>query len=422
MDQQQLQQAIEALKGIEEQIAAGKQAEGRTHALLQDALVLLTQERLIESVEPPEEESPDFDARFDQVLGAFEKAGQGIEDQADRLRMHLDVGDTLYRLGRRQEAQSHYQAALGVAETVQDQMGEAEALRRIGRLKRRQGRWYQARRALNRAAKLYRALDHAAGEAESLLNIGNIDFERGAYEQAETQFKKALALCADPDDAAMTANINLSLGTVHQVRGRAEEAIAHYSASLDAFETLGDEIRSGYTHLSLGVSFREAGAWDKAGENYEKSLKLARKHRDMGQIGMIYLRRAETQVLISDATMAMLYSRRAMRLFIRVEDPLGQADAYRLYGQAATIRKAWGQAHDYLTEGLQLQRKYKSLLGEAETLEAWGFYHEMRGDTDEAMTCYEQARNLFHTLQAVNEEQRIQDVIKQVAWNREMLL
>ena len=106
MSPQHLNQAIEALKDLEQRISAGTQVDDQTQALLQDTLVLLLQERLIDEVDPPEEVPWDFGAQFVQVL----------EAQFDRLRMHLNVGDTLYRLGRWQEAQSHYEAAQKVAE------------------------------------------------------------------------------------------------------------------------------------------------------------------------------------------------------------------------------------------------------------------------------------------------------------------
>ena len=89
MSPQHLNQAIEALKDLEQRISAGTQVDDQTQALLQDTLVLLLQERLIDEVDAPEEVPWDFGAQFDQVL----------EAQFDRLRMHLNVGDTLYRLG-----------------------------------------------------------------------------------------------------------------------------------------------------------------------------------------------------------------------------------------------------------------------------------------------------------------------------------
>jgi hypothetical protein len=104
MSPQHLNQAIEALKDLEQRISAGMQVDDQTQALLQDTLVLLLQERLIDEVDPPEEVPWDFGAQFDQVLEAFELAGEVLEAQFDRLRMHLIVGDTLYRLGRWEEA------------------------------------------------------------------------------------------------------------------------------------------------------------------------------------------------------------------------------------------------------------------------------------------------------------------------------
>ena len=200
----------------------------------------------------------------------------------------------------------------------------------------------------------------------------------------------------------MKANVNLSLGAIHQVRGQVARAIKYYNASLMIFKSTEDDRRVGHTCYHLGVSHREYGAWARSGMSYEKSLQLARKNRDMGMIGLIYLSRAETQILLSDASMAVMYTRRAMRIFVRIDDPLGQA---------ASLRRAWDRAKDFLTESLKLQQKYKARLGEAETLEAWGRLYEQMKDPIDAMKYYERAMTMYQEIGAEKDEQGIRDLI-----------
>lgn len=384
---------------------------------IQNTLLILAENRLIDRFEGLDREELDFDRGVAMILEAIENAENELSDPVDRVEIYLNVGDNLYNMGRWDDARSYYDRAMKISDTSNFPYGRAKAFQKLGRLKRRLGRWHQARQALNRAAAMFKTLQRPVDEAETLLQIGNIEFEQGVYDHATRRFYRALNLCKDLDTDAMKADINLSLGVVHQVRGRITQAIKYYQESLNYYTSIGDERHMGHTYLHLGVSHREYGAWARSGMSLEMSLELARKNKDFSLIGIVYLRRAETQIQLSDTSMAIMYARRAMRLFIRLGDPLGQADAHRIYGQAAAMRRAWNQARDYLTESLKLQQKYKSPLGEAETLEAWGQLHEQLEDPAGAMNYFERALTIYRDLGAENDEHRVRELIAQTHKN-----
>ena len=414
MKKTQLDKAICALKRIAEAIQDKSTWDKDVQDEVQRTLTTLAEERLIDQGRDSDIEEMDLETGVDMILSAINRVDKRQGGKVDRVNMQLELGDTLYQIGRWGEAQTYYDRALTISEECGYQYGLAKVLQRIGRLKRRQGRWHQARQALNRSAKLFKSLDRPADEAEILFNIGNIEFDQGAYENATRRFYRALTLCKDLGAEEMIANINFSLGVVHQVRGQITQAIRYYQNSLGFFKSIGDDRRVGQIYLNLGVSYREYGQWARSGMSLEESLKVARKNRDMSLIGIVYLRRAETQILLSDSEMAIMYASRAMRIFLRLDDSLGQADSYRIYGQAAGQRRAWNQASDYLTESLKLQQKYKSRLGEAETLVAWGKLHEQRDDRSGAMTHYERALTLFGDIGAEIEEQTVRQMIAQL--------
>jgi tetratricopeptide (TPR) repeat protein len=303
-------------------------------------------------------------------------------------------------------------AVVNLSEKNDDLKSQAGAFRRVGRVQRRQGRWRQARQTLNRAARLFRVLEDDAGEAETHLNLGNIEFEQGNYEKAERAYNRALRFSRNLNLPNMTGNINLSLGAVYQARGGLAEAITHFSASLKAFEEVGDRPRIGMAHFNLGITHRDYGSWVRSGMSMEESLKIAEQTRNIGLLGMVYLRRAETQIMLSDATMAMIYGRRAMRVFVQLDDPLGQGDVYRIYGLAAGLRQAWRQAFEYLNRGLELQRQYTCPLGEAEASEALGGVYEQMNDRTNAISWYEKALGLYQDLGAGKDEQRVRETLK----------
>lgn len=408
MREQDLHNAVDALKTIVQALDKEEKTSEKVQNALSEVFLFLSNTRLNHSIDDlmPEEDMVLEDG-LNQMLNAVNHASVPVEDIAARIQLHLDFGEMMYAVGRWDQAMGRFEEALTLSEDHETIDGQARALRHIGRLKRRRGHWKSARQVLKRAAKICRELGDVAGEADAHLNLGNIDFEQGNYKRAEKAFRCALEHCQKLDSEVMSGNVNLSLGTIQQVRGRVGDAIEHYTASLGAYEAAGDHRRMAQAYLNLGISYRDYNDWVRSGMSFEQGLALARKNKDLGLVGMIYLRRAESQAMLSDTTMAMMYGRRAMRIFIRMGDPLGQADTYRLYGQAASIRGAWHQSMDYLTESTRLHQTYHCPLGESEVTKTWAELYEAMGDRDQALSYYEKALQMFQTLGAEKDEQQV---------------
>lgn len=421
MREPELQKIMETLKvAAQALVQGGDSAEAQQAALAQVSL-LLSKEHLTSSVGglTPVEVSPE--EYFRQALEAVERAGVAIAEERTRVRVHLEIGEILYILGSWDEALKRFDEALALSEQASYAEGKAGALQRIGRLKRRRGHWQSAKDALNRALKIYRGLEDTSGEAEILLNLGNIAFEQGNYEEAEQRFQEALATSEDLKSEVMMGNINLSLGTIHQVRGQLEQALSRYTSSLSHYTASKDRRRMGQAYFNLGVTQRDRREWVQSGMSYERSLDLARETRDLSLLGLVYLRRAETQVRLSDATMAMAYGRKAMRVFVRLGDPLSQADAYRLYGRVAGMKQAWNQAEGFLTESRRLQQEYGCQLGEAEVIEEWGWLYEQMGERTNAIAHYREALSRYQGLGAAENVRRVQEMLLRLEENSAVL-
>ena len=105
------------------------------------------------------------------------------------------------------------------------------------------------------------------------------------------------------------------------------------------------------------------------------------------------------------------YAHKALEIFERLKDPLGQADAYKVFGRISGLKNAWELAEELLNESRRLQREHDSRLGEAEVEEVQGWLHERQQNYHEAMASYQQSMMMFHDLKAMGGAKRVRDAI-----------
>jgi tetratricopeptide (TPR) repeat protein len=403
---------LEALKGVARSIKSG---DSSTETALARVSAIMMEDGLRQvvgrSFSPSETASPNLGQLIKTVLEAIERAGIAVEENTPKARLLIEVGDILYIQGNWDEAIARFEEALRISEQVGFEEGQANALRHLGRIKRRRGDWAGAQDTLERALSLYERLKHPPGEAEVLLNLGNIQFEQGNYEEAETNFQKALIVCEQVESHQLIGDITLSLGVLRHVLGHDDEAITHFTESLANFEVEGDQRRIAQACHNLGIAYAAQGLWDRAGIMYERALDTARQNSEWGMVGMVYLCRGEMQANLSDAAMAMGYAQKALEIFERLKDPLGQADTYKLFGRIAGLKTAWELAEELLNESRRLQQQHGSRLGEAEVEETRGWIYERQHNYHQAMEAYQRAMMMYHDLKAMGGARRVRDAI-----------
>lgn|GEM_PF-1206667 len=346
------------------------------------------------------------------ALEAVERAGIAIEEGPPSVRLLIEIGEILYIQGSWDEAAERFEQAASLAAKKGYAEGQARALRQTGRPYRRRGDWARAETALKKAITLYRKTGDTAGETEALLQSGNIRFEQGRYEDAEKTLRKALKAGEKSKSDRLTGDIVLSLGVIRHVKGQDEDAIDRFTESLAHFETLGDTRRIGQACHNLGIAYAGQGKWDRAGLMYERALEIARQNGDWAMVGVIYLYRGEMQANLSDVTMAMGYAQRALEIFERLRDPLGQADTYRLLGRIAGLKTAWTLAEDLLDESERLQQQHGSRLGLAEVDEFRAWVYERQRDPHRALELYGRTLTAYEELQTLQNVRRVREAIQ----------
>ena len=108
MNREHLDKAMRTLDRISEVMAKDGSLNEDLKNDIQETLLALTEEHLIEEVGDFSMEEADSETGLDLILAAFKLADQRSEDRADRVKIHLEIGDTLYNMGRWRDAQAYF--------------------------------------------------------------------------------------------------------------------------------------------------------------------------------------------------------------------------------------------------------------------------------------------------------------------------
>ncbi|HEU4988954.1 MAG TPA: tetratricopeptide repeat protein, partial [Gemmatimonadaceae bacterium] len=135
-------------------------------------------------------------AHLDALYTAFADAmdAEDRDDHAGAVRRLLDAGRSEERLGRFDQANAWFRAALQLAEPLQDQHPEIDALLAIGELTERVGLYQQAARVYQRALALADAAFQAPAASDACAGLGAVATAAGDWRGAQAWYERAMGL------------------------------------------------------------------------------------------------------------------------------------------------------------------------------------------------------------------------------------
>lgn len=182
---------------------------------------------------------------------------EGIRLRPEERETHVDYGDFLARLGRREEAEAEYRDALSLDGSY------AQAYERLGLLLLDEGKSPQALELFRRASAL------KPGLASARNNAGNALFQMGRGGEAVAEFDEALRLMPD------FAEAHYNLANALNAAGDLGRAIPEYR----------DAVRCGLDTVqvrgNLGVALARAGDKDGALREFQAALALSPGNADV---------------------------------------------------------------------------------------------------------------------------------------------
>jgi len=205
-----------------------------------------------------------------------------LKDTKEQTQIHLKRGDVYELIGKYDEAEGDYRAALDSAKD--DIVLKASAQFALGKLNCQRGDYKPALDWLEGAKEVRAAIADTVGLAQVLIEIGMVLNRKGEYVQAREPLNEGLVLAQRAGDKLNTALALNILGHVAHRQGDYPTAKALYEESLVFSREMGDKQSTAALLDNLGVMAMDQGDYPVARALHEESLAL---RREMGHKGGI---------------------------------------------------------------------------------------------------------------------------------------
>ena len=239
--------------------------------------------------------------------------------------------------------------------------------------------------------------------------LGAARFDLGELAGARAAFERALDLGREDADDLLVARATNNLGAIANVRGERERALAMYGLALVAYQRLGDARGLAETYHNMAISHRHLGMLDRAEDDERRAIEFARA-AGAGSVRLLALARlgrAEISLAHGDARLAEAAAMRVAEEFATLPDPIQQAGALRLAGEACVAQRKLTDARRLLDDALVLAKVYGSALDEAEILRTSAKEWNASGKVDRALEDATEALRLFERLDAREDREEL---------------
>lgn len=209
----------------------------------------------------------------DAVL--LHEVAAGAVDGTKRARAVTNLGTACWRLGRYDEAWTHYQAALAIHRQTGNRAGEGTALTSLGMTCASLDRLPAAIEHFEAAIGILAGIGDRVAVGVARGNLGYALERSGRYQEALEQNLLQLRLARDLEDRAAEGVALGNIGSVHQSLGRFESALEHHEQAIAIAREAGYRAGELPLLIDLGADLRALGRLAEAADCYRAALSIA---------------------------------------------------------------------------------------------------------------------------------------------------
>jgi tetratricopeptide (TPR) repeat protein len=192
------------------------------------------------------------------------EAAQALGDASAEGRSWANLGTSLHRLGRLEEAVEAQRRAGTIHEATGYLRGAAAAVFNLGALYEDLGRYEEALGVSARALALYRAAGNRVGEGHATAMSGEVQLKVGAYARALEQLERAAAIYRETGDRRNEASTLTLIGSALRSLGRTEQAVEALTRAIVANVEVGHSYDEAVGRERLAEVWLDLGAPGRA--------------------------------------------------------------------------------------------------------------------------------------------------------------
>jgi len=306
--------------------------------------------------------------RLHQIEAQLERALVLVEGRGERfLAIAALAAEYRGHQGRHREAESILRQALAPAPD-RDERRRSLLFLELGRVLLRQGRYGEARELFERTLSALEPAKRAALAAQCRFQLGNIAFHENRLVEAEELHSKALAERRRAGLHATAAASLSALGAVLLAVGNYPQSLTYYGEAQALLREHGREGEESFALIGMGRAQARLG--DYAGAAHPLRAALTQRQGRDDPMGEAIARLAVADVLhrLGQSEEALAEARRAHFDVSLLPESETRGGAERLLGEILLGQRKLGEATRYLNDALQVARRLRKPLAEAEAL------------------------------------------------------
>jgi len=369
-------------------------------SLLEGLFREVTKEQLFkEIVTQPSDSQKSVAAYFELALKSVKKATGIPATEEQEARLLVEISKTYDTIGEWDKALENCHKAAEMGQRLGVKEISASALKQIGHIYSMRGKCELAMERYQESIELFRETGNMREVGIIYNSIAFNYFQQGKPE-AHQYYDMALEIGENLDDTQLLADANSGKGIIADMEGRWNEAIAHFQQSLPRYEALEDTIGMAHAYHNLAMTYAHQRNWGKANKYYEKSFVFGKEIGEVRLMASIYINRSELYLELFDTEIAEALARRALEIFVKLDDRFGQAEVYKIYGKILRRREEYDKAARFFKESIELFEACENLLGVAEAYHEFGLMCADKGEEENAQNYLRRASQLFEQLGA----------------------
>lgn len=318
----------------------------------------------------------------------------------DKIKVLLELARVYYDSGNWDAATEHNKKAFGLGEKNQDLSARARALIQLGAILLAQNKWDAAVQLFEQGIKMNTRADNNNGIAVGYNYLGQIAHSRGQWAVAKDHFQKSLNIVSEVNDVVKMAQISNNLGLISFAEGDNKRATYYFKSSSRQHTKNNNNIGIAAVDSNLGMVYERLEEWDKAINYHRESVEIIERMGNTRQLWNAYINTARVSARTHDLKLAEEIIEKAKNILKGLKNPRGLAEAKRVDGLIAYLKKEWDQANAFFDESEQLCTEANDPYGHAETIRERAYMYMMKGDRDRAIDTLQQAERAFHDIGA----------------------
>ena len=318
--------------------------------------------------------------------------------------------------GRLVQARAWFQSARTLAEGLKDRKPEVETQLALGELALFLGFYEDAAREFQRALVLAEFDFDQTSAIRAAKGLGDVAVERAAWTGANAWYSRALRLAEAMPHERWVAQLHHAVAELARRMGDLNAASVSVRAARERFESLGDSHEMARVLTTQGLIEGQHGLHARASAALSEALALVRSGApDLGLEVFIRIQIARVHVEQRRYLEAEEELRRAEDLAIAANLLRRLAEIYSLLG---TARGEQGDetAFVFFEQALEIARMLDRWpIAEAQVLYDYGRFRERLGAADEAFAHFERAREIFESVGASAELERVRFDLRRIS-------